>query len=99
MEDGSVGFVTDIYNLPEGDKNKREKQLEAHLSSEVHYEREWRNCELTLTDKLLLVDATYNSSPIRGSLTESDVLDYRKKLREYDLKYMPRPTRPEWFNG
>ncbi len=76
---------------------ERKNQLEAHYLSEMHYERKWRNNELLLTDALMFVDATYNGKLVKNSEYFQEILDYRKALRQYDLKYQPRPKRPNWF--
>ncbi len=78
---------------------KRQQQEEAHLTSEMYNERRWRNDELTLTDKFLLPDATYHSEAVQTSTMLDEILEYRRALRSYDLKYQPRPERPEWFDG
>ncbi len=78
---------------------KRQQQYEAHLRSEMYNERRWRNAELTLTDKFLLPDATYHSAAVQTSTMLDEILEYRQALRSYDLKYQPRPERPEWFDG
>ncbi len=78
---------------------KRQQQYEAHLRSEMYNERRWRNAELTLTDKLLLPDATYHSQKVQGNIMYDEIMAYRRALRDYDLKYQSRPERPDWFGG
>jgi hypothetical protein len=92
-----VKTMDDIDTLSDSDKERILKVYENWLAGEANYEREWRNGELDKTDKLLLVDSTYGSSLVRGSYMESDILDYRAKLRSYNLTTDPRPIRPDWF--
>lgn len=99
MPDGSTGTVADIPSLEESERLLRESHLEAHLFSEIYYERKWRNEELILTDKLMFSDSTYDGTKIIGSICETEICLYRNKLREYDLQYQDRPTRPDWFKG
>ena len=104
LPDGSVETITDttyLKTLGMTDEfiQKRQQQQEAHLTSEMYNERHWRNAELLLTDKMLLPDATYHSQQIQGSTMLDEIMNYRRALREYDLKYQPRPERPQWFEG
>ena len=104
MPDGTIETQVDtdyLQQLGMTDEfmEKRQQQKEAHLISETHHERKWRDAEMRLTDKLMYKDSTYNGQLVEGTHQESDILDYRKALREYDLKYMDRPVRPEWFHG
>lgn len=81
---------------------RRQRQEEAHLTSEVRHERAWRNNELLLTDRLMMPDATYNGVAVLSSLSSgmmASIMAYRSALRQYDLKSQPRPDRPVWFNG
>lgn len=69
------------------------------LEAEAVTERAWRNYELTNTDWMLVVDATYGGEPLAGSQKLDDILTYRLALREYNLTTDDRPERPEWFKG
>lgn len=78
--------------------NERQQQMEAHYVSEIHLERQWRDRELSLTDRLMFEDSTYKGQVVKYSDYYQELLAYRQALRDYDLKYQPRPERPGWFN-
>ena len=100
LPDGTVGTATCEQDLIElGVLEERKAHFEAHLVSEMHYEREWRNKELDLTDKLMQEDSRYNGKYCRCCEYYQEIREYRYDLMEYDLKYMQRPVRPEWFTG
>lgn len=103
MPDGSVGNMESLKNKACSLKNdfvtQRQQEYEAFLTSEMYNERIWRDQELALTDKLMFEDATYNGSKVYRSDFYQAILDYRQQLRDYDLKYQPRPERPAWFKG
>jgi len=86
------------FGLTDEQINERQEQMEAHYISEMHLERQWRDYELSLTDRLMFDDATYKGQLVRHSNYYQEILDYRQTLRKYDLKYQPRPKRPEWFS-
>ncbi|MCU8498504.1 phage tail assembly chaperone [Vibrio vulnificus] len=97
--EGSSDVLTkdDIPNLSESDKTRITNIYQNWLESETSYERAWRNHELSVTDFMMMPDATYKKVLIKGSIYESEVLAYRAALREYNLKDQDRPTRPVWF--
>ncbi|MES9985651.1 MAG: hypothetical protein ABW115_19780, partial [Candidatus Thiodiazotropha sp. 6PLUC6] len=95
--DVSTGHLKKL-GLDDEQIRQRQQQHEAHLCSEVWFERQWRDRELLMTDKLMPEDATYKGQKVRGSDRHRDILDYRQRLREYDLKYQERPQRPDWFD-
>ena len=104
LPDGNVETRTDTdylktLGMTDDFIQKRQQQEEAHLVSEMQHERQWRNQELALTDKLMLPDSTYNRVQVEGSAMKHEIMEYRQALRNYDLKYQPRPERPEWFTG
>ncbi|MDF2185250.1 hypothetical protein O1O06_10745 [Grimontia hollisae] len=69
------------------------------VEANVGREREWRNHELLLTDRLMHADATYDGVVVRGSDWEQDITTYRQQLRDYDFRLSPRPVRPSWYWG
>ncbi|OEE65848.1 hypothetical protein A1OO_08550 [Enterovibrio norvegicus FF-33] len=69
------------------------------VEGNVEKEREWRNHELVLTDRLMPADATYNGALIKASTYEQDIAAYRQRLRDYDFRLSPRPLRPAWYEG
>ena len=103
LPDGSVGNMESLknkrYSLTNEFVQKRQQEYEAFLTSEILNERNWRNQELDLTDKLMFMDSTYNNQRVEGSEYKIVILEYRQQLRDYDLKYQPRPERPAWFKG
>ena len=99
LADGTVAEAKNEDDLDRLDVlAQRKDQLEAHYVSEMHYERQWRDRELLLTDKLMYPDSTYNGQLVMNSDYYTEILAYRQRLHDYDLKYQPRPKRPEWFN-
>ncbi|EKD9324332.1 hypothetical protein OS347_000757 [Vibrio vulnificus] len=88
-----------IANLSESDKPRITSIYQNWLESEVPYERDWRNHELSITDFMMMPDATYKKQLIKGSLFETEIINYRNALREYNLKDEDRPIRPTWFAG
>lgn len=99
MPDASIGLVGDIATLEPPLKEERQLAYESFLLHETPYERDWRNYELTNTDWMLVPDATYAGELLAGSQKLTDIMDYRTRLREYNLTTDDRPSRPEWFNG
>ncbi|PJE80659.1 hypothetical protein CI610_00320 [invertebrate metagenome] len=102
MPDGTIETNTDTaYLRGKGMDDayilRRQAQQEAHLVAERHHERNWRYREMAHTDKLMMPDSTYDGQPVKDSPMETDILAYRKALRDYDLKHMERPVRPGWF--
>ncbi|MDW6094060.1 hypothetical protein SBX64_16090 [Vibrio rhizosphaerae] len=90
LSDGLI--TTDEYD-------NRIKLYESWLDAEEHNERAWRNSELSKTDYMTTPDGTYGGKLISGTSREQDILDYRAKLRAYNLRDEARPTRPEWYTG
>ena len=102
MPDGSVESNTDFdylsgIGMTDEFIQQRQQQEKAFLISEIHNERKWRNNELNLTDRLLFSDSTFNGVPVKECFYLDDIMAYRKKLKDYDLLYSPRPERPDWF--
>lgn len=85
------------FGLTDEQIKKRQQQQKAHYVSEMHYERQWRDRELLLTDRLMFEDSTVRGGKIRTGNYYQQLLEYRSALRDYDLKYQPRPERPVWF--
>lgn len=96
-EIGSAKTDEDLKSL--GVLDSRRVDLESHYKLEMYYERDWRNGELDKTDRCMFEDATYRGKIVRESDYYSEITAYRQALRDYDLKYMERPIRPEWFIG
>ena len=92
-----VEAITDDDLKKLGVYEERKDDLEAHYVSGVYNERIWRDKELDLTDKMMFEDSTYKGIQLFKIDIHQQVLDYRQRLRDYDLKYQPRPERPEWF--
>ena len=100
LPDGSIAEARTNDDLKKlGVYEQRKEDLEAHYVSEMFNERKWRNQELIFTDKLMCEDSTYNNQRVEGSEYKTVILEYRQQLRDYDLKYQPRPERPAWFKG
>ena len=98
LDDGTIAEASTDDDLKAlGVYEQRKADLEAHYVSEMYNERRWRDQELALTDKFMLEDATYGGKSVRDSDIRQGILEYRQQLRDYDLKYQPRPIRPEWF--
>lgn len=62
----------------------------------VYFERLWRDRILSMTDWLMIEDATLDGSEIRGSERFDEIKAYRKALRDYDPINQDRPIRPKW---
>ncbi|GAL22932.1 hypothetical protein JCM19235_1233 [Vibrio maritimus] len=97
LEDGTIVTADTISTLEEPDKSKIEAIYANWLNANKHYERDWRNFELTACDWMLVADATHGGEPIAGSQKLDDILLYRSELRGYDLTKDNRPVRPEWY--
>lgn len=67
------------------------------LTSQMDYERDWRDYELSKTDYMMLSDAEYQGVPLPGTTQLQDILDYRAALKLYDLRTQSRPDRPVWY--
>lgn len=63
----------------------------------LHFEREWRNRQLTNTDWLMVPDATFGGEPLAGSSKYEDIRLYRDALRNYDFINEDRPEMPDWL--
>ncbi|SIO96093.1 hypothetical protein [Vibrio spartinae] len=77
----------------------RMAMYQSWLDSEEYNERTWRNTELQKTDYMLIADATYGGSVVADTNMLQEVIDYRDRLRKYNLRDETRPTRPEWYTG
>lgn len=98
LADGSIASAVSNQDLIDlGVYEERKDHLEANYVSEMYNERLWRNDELRATDNLLPEDATYNGQSVRNTEYYAQIMEYRKAIRDYDLKYMPRPVAPDWF--
>lgn len=78
-------------------KEWAEAAYSRYLHQEKHYERNWRNYELTQSDWMLVSDATFEGENLAGSDRLEEIKEYRKKLREYDLTKPNRPIKPTWL--
>lgn len=99
-KDGEV--ETDASKYEQEDPEFHLKVIKAHssfLTGLAETERQWRNAELGVTDRLMLSDSTYNGQSVKGSSLETEILEYRRKLRLYNLTTDERPVRPDWFTG
>lgn len=89
-----------LYNdgkISQEEYDERMKLYSDVIEANVDNERVWRNGELDKTDKLMLPDSTYGGELVSGTYMHTDIMNYRKQLREYDLRYQDRPTKPSWF--
>lgn len=62
----------------------------------VYFERLWRDRILSMTDWLMVEDASINGEEIRQSDKFEEIKTYRKALRDYDPTIEDRPVRPKW---
>lgn len=88
----------DIYVEDTEYYEKLVKAKNTFYETEKIREREWRNSALTECDWMLLPDATFNGELVSGSDYETEIKEYRAKLREYNLTTDSRPEKPSWFS-
>ena len=94
----TVGDNPTVLGVNDLDNHPHVKPVyENWLESQKAYERDWRNYELDSTDWMLVADATFGSEPLAGSDKLDEVMEYRRKLREYNLTTDDRPAKPDWL--
>ncbi|MCG7915912.1 MAG: hypothetical protein JAY71_18760 [Candidatus Thiodiazotropha weberae] len=89
----------DNLGLDEDRLKALQARYEVHIRSEEYFERQWKQGELQLTDRLMFTDATYRGHKLHlGSYIE-EMRQYRQQLRDYNCLDQDRPVRPWWFDG
>lgn len=87
----------DSLELSDESKAKLIKDHVRFSNQLEYFERKWRNKILSLTDWLMVEDATFKDVEVRESEMFNDIKTYRKALRNYKPREEDRPTRPDWL--
>lgn len=98
------GTVQTDINIYSGEEHQEyfskllQMEKRFYLRIGEHFEKPWRNLELSRTDWFLLPDATYKGELVKDTSYYTDILLYRDALRKYVYSSNePRPTAPTWY--